>query len=257
MRAVDHLLRATADAESRHFWFHGFRGFVAPLLREAIRGRTAPMILDCGCGTGANLEMLGRFGRAYGFDLSETGLQFAREAGRTTVARGTVTAAPFPTGTFDLVTSFDVLYALDEPDEHAAAGELFRLLKPGGYAVVNVAAMPILRGDHSILAHERRRYTRRSLRQLLEQAGFTVNRLTYTNASLFPLVAAVRTYHQWRGLAGEDDADQEIAVPAAPINSVLRGLLKIESLWLRVIDNPFGSSLLCLARKPAGAGDPR
>jgi SAM-dependent methyltransferase len=257
MRAVDHLLRATADAESRHFWFHGFRGFVAPLLRDAVRGRTAPIILDCGCGTGANLEMLGRFGRAYGFDLSETGLQFAREAGRKTVARGTVTSAPFPTATFDLVTSFDVLYSLEDADEHAAAGELFRLLKPGGYAIVNVAAMPMLRGDHSILGHERRRYTRRSLRHLLEQAGFTVTRLTYTNASLFPLVAAVRTYHQWRGLAGEDDAHQEITVPAAPINSVLSGLLKIESLWLRVIDNPFGSSLLCLARKPVGAGDPR
>ena len=74
MRAVDHLLRATAGAESRHFWFNGFRGFVAPLVRDAVRGRNAPIILDCGCGTGANLDMLGRFGRAYGFDLSETGL---------------------------------------------------------------------------------------------------------------------------------------------------------------------------------------
>jgi hypothetical protein len=131
---------------------------------------------------------------------------------------------------------------------------LFRLLKPGGYALVNVAAMPMLRGDHSVLARERRRYTRASLRRLLEPAGFTITRLTYTNASLFPLVAAVRAYHQWRGLAGEDDAHQEITVPAAPINSILRGVLRIESLWLRVIDNPFGSSLLCLARKPAEAG---
>ena len=146
MRAVDHLLRATADAESRHFWFRGFRAFVTPLLREAVRGRTAPRILDCGCGTGNNLELLARFGRPYGFDLSETGLQFAREAGRTTVARATVAAAPFPTGAFDLVTSFDVLYSLEEPDEAAAASELFRLLKPGGYALVNVAAMPMLKG---------------------------------------------------------------------------------------------------------------
>ena len=144
MRAVDHLLRATADAEARHFWFRGFRAFVTPLVRDALRGRTAPRILDCGCGTGANLDLLGRFGRAYGFDLSEIGLRIAREAGRTAVARATVTAAPFPSGAFDLVTSFDVLYSLDEPDEHAAVAEMFRLLKPGGYAIVNVAAMPML-----------------------------------------------------------------------------------------------------------------
>ena len=114
-RAVEHLLRATARAEARHFWFRGFRRFVTPLVRSALRGRTAPRILDCGCGTGANLELLGGFGRAYGFDLSEIGPRIAREAGRTAIARATVTAAPFPSGAFDLVTSFDVLYSLEEP----------------------------------------------------------------------------------------------------------------------------------------------
>ena len=40
----------------------------------------------------------------------------------------------FRAATFDLVTSFDVLYSLEEPDERAAVAELFRLLKPGGFA---------------------------------------------------------------------------------------------------------------------------
>jgi SAM-dependent methyltransferase len=247
---VEHLLRATARAEARHFWFRGFRRFVTPLVRSALRGRTAPRILDCGCGTGANVALLGQFGRACGFDLSEVGVRIAREAGRTAVARATVTAAPFPSRAFDLVTSFDVLYSLEEPDEVAAVGELFRLLKPGGYAVINVAAMPMLTGDHSVLSHERRRYTRPSLRRLLEGAGFTIERLTYTNATLFLPLAMVRAVHQWRGLATEADAQQEIAVPSPAVNEILSALLAVESLWLRAVDNPFGSSLLCLARKP-------
>src|SRR5712671_6102900 len=119
MRRVEHLLRATAKAEARHFWFRGFRAFVTPLLRQAAAERAGPLILDCGCGTGANLDLLGRFGRAYGFDLSEVGLRLARDAGRTSIARATVTAAPFPSGRFDLATSFDVLYSLDEHDEPA------------------------------------------------------------------------------------------------------------------------------------------
>jgi len=250
---VEHLLRATASAEARHFWFRGFRRFVTPLIRTALRGRTAPLMLDCGCGTGANLALLGQFGRAYGFDLSEIGPRLAREAGRTSIARASVTAAPFPTGVFDVVTSFDVLYTLEEPDEQAAAGELFRVLKPGGFAIVNVAAMPMLVGDHSVLGHEVRRYTRSSLRLLLERAGFTIVRLTYTNASLFVPVAVVRAFHRWRGLATEAEALQEITVPAAPINSALSALLGLESLWVQAFDNPFGSSLLCLARKPDGA----
>ena len=252
MRAVEHLLRATASAEARHFWFRGFRRFVTPLIRSAVGGRTAPLMLDCGCGTGANLELLGRFGRAYGFDLSELGLRLAREAGRASIARATVTAAPFPSGRFDLVTSFDVLYALDEQDERAAVRELFRVLKPGGFALVNVAAMPMLTGDHSVLSRERRRYTRPSLRLLLERAGFTIVRLTYTNAILFVPLAIVRAFHRWRGLSTEAFARQEITVPAAPVNSALSALLGLESVWLRAVDSPFGSSLLCLARKPDG-----
>src|SRR5712692_4741195 len=149
MRAVDHLLRATARAEARHFWFRGFRWFVTPLIRRALDSRPDALILDCGCGTGANVELLGRFGAAYGFDLSEVGLYIGRELGRKRLARARVTAAPFPNETFDLVTSFDVLYSLDEHDERAAVAEMYRLARPGGYALVNVAALDILRGDHS------------------------------------------------------------------------------------------------------------
>lgn len=248
---MDHLLRATARAEARHFWFRGFRWFVTPLIRRALDGRPDALILDCGCGTGANLKLLARFGAAYGFDLSEVGLYIGRELGRKRLARASVTAAPFPSGTFDLVTSFDVLYSLDAGDERAAVAEMYRLARPGGWAIFNVAALEILRGDHSVLSREVRRYNRAALGSLVTNAGFTVVRLTYTNTTLFPPLAAIRAAHRRRGLASEADAQQEISVPPAPINALLSGVLFLESIWLRHFDSPVGSSLLCLARKPA------
>lgn len=247
---VDQLLRATAAAEGRHSWFRGLRTFVTPLIRQATAGLPAPRILDCGCGTGANLGLLGTFGRAYGFDLSSVGLRFARESGRTRVARASVAAAPFPSTCFDLVTSFDVMYALDESDVRLAVSEIYRLLKPKGYAIVNVAALDMLTGDHSVLGRERRRYTRASLRRVLEEAGFTIERLTYTNATLFPALAFIRLWQRRRGLSAERDAMREIAVPPATLNTALGWLLWLEGVWLRWFDEPFGSSLLCLARKP-------
>ena len=250
MRRVERLLRATAKAESRHFWFRGFRAFVTPLLRSATAGRPDPLLLDCGCGTGANVELLGRFGRAFGFDLTEIGLRIGREAGRTRLARASVTAAPFPTGTFDLVASFDVLYALDDRDEREAIAEMYRLLKPGGFAIVNVAAMTALRGDHSVLSHEIRRYNREDLRRRLEAAGFSVVRLTYTNATLFAPMAVARLMQRRRGLRIESEAQHEISVPPEPLNAMMTGALLLESVWLRRFNAPFGSSLLCLARKP-------
>ena len=244
---MEQLLRATAKAEARHFWFSGFRAFMAPMVQAAVRDRQHPRILDCGCGTGANVEWLGRFGRSFGFDRSSVGLRLGREAGRARLVRATVTAAPFPAASFDLVTSFDVLYSLEEADERAAMAEMFRLTRPGGFALINVAAMDVLRGDHSVLSREVRRYSRSDLRRLVGEAGFTVVRLTYTNIALFLPLAGLRMVQRWRGLKPEP---REISVPAAPINALLTALLLLESRWIRHFDGPFGSSLVCLARRP-------
>jgi SAM-dependent methyltransferase len=250
MSRVEQLLRATAEAETRHFWFRGLRRFAAPLLRQATHGLSDVLILDCGCGTGGNLEFLRQFGRAYGFDLTMAGLRIGRETHGARVVRATVAAAPFRTETFSLVTSFDVLYSLDEKAERAAVAEMYRLTRPGGFVLINVAAMNLLRGDHSVLSHEVRRYSRASLRALVTAAGFQVERLTYTNAILFLPMAVARAAQRRRGLKPESDAQGEITVPSAPVNTLLTGALRIESWWLRLFDNPFGSSLLCLARKP-------
>lgn len=250
MRRVEHLLRATARAEMRHFWFRGFRAFVTPLLQYAAAGRPDSRLLDCGCGTGANVELLDAFGRAYGFDLTEIGLRIGREAGRTRLVRASVMAAPFPTASFNIVTSFDVLYSLEDGDERAAIAEMYRLLKPGGFAIVNVAAMNVLRGDHSVLSREIRRYSRDDLRARIERAGFVIERLTYTNATLFMPLAIARLIQRRRGLRSESEAGSEISVPPEPLNAIMTAVMRLEGLWLRWFDAPFGSSLLCLARKP-------
>ena len=246
---MDRLLDATARAERDHFWFRGFRRFVTPLLERAAGGRRDLRILDCGCGTGNNLRMLRQYGRATGIDITFSGLAYARQQGERMVARASAVTLPFSDAAFDIVTSFDVIYAFDDDMAAAALKEMHRVLVPGGYLVLNVAALPMLRGNHSVLGGEVQRYTRRGLRGHLERAGFVVRRLTYTNASILPIVAGVR-FVQCLGSGGHHESDVEMTVPRAPINLALAGLLAVEAAALRVTDMPLGSSLLTLSQRP-------
>jgi len=109
----------------------------------------------------------------------------------------------------------------------------------------------VLRGSHSVLAEEVRRYTPGQVRQLLVGAGLTVERLSFTYASLFPLLLAVRVGHRYIGRNGEAELGEwEIEVPSPPVNTLLSAAVGAEALALRAVNMPFGSSLMCLARKP-------
>ena len=246
---MDRLLEATYQAEQRHFWFRGFARFVQPLVAQAVAGVSSPRILDCGCGTGHNMRMLSAWGEVSGFDLATGGFGFARGYGQHRLARASVTDIPFRSEHFDLVTAFDILACLHQPEEERALSEIRRVLRPGGAFVLNTAALPLLRGQHAVFGREVRRATRPRLRVALRAAGFDILRITYTNFSLFPLVAPVRIGQRLIGLSTPEETGADIAVPSAPVNAVLTALVSAEAAALRVMNMPIGSSLLALARK--------
>jgi SAM-dependent methyltransferase len=249
------MLEQTYRAEERHFWFRGFRRFVAPFLDQAIAGLIRPRLLDCGAGTGSNLKLLQPYGLSFGVELTWRGLEFARSRGLSRLAQATVAALPIASSSIDVVTSFDVLYCLEDRVEESAISEMFRVLRPGGVLVVNVAALDMLKGDHSVLVSEIRRYTRPRLRAKLERAGFRIQRMTYTNAALFPVTAGVRLLQRWRGLKQDGGPQGDFYVPPAPVNALFSGALAAEAKLIAAgLDMPVGSSLLCLARKPLEIG---
>ena len=246
---VDRLLELTYLAEQSHFWFRGFRQYMQPALARATAGVARARILDCGCGTGSNLDMLRPYGDATGFDLTRIGPEFARSHGHR-VAQASISHIPFKSGAFDLVTSFDVFQTLPDDVERMGIAEMLRVVKSGGWLLLHVAALKILHGKHSVLSEETRRYTAASLRTLVEGAGFKIERLTYDHFSLLPMMLPVRMWHRLTAKDGIVAAGEgEITVPVAPVNAALTALVSLEALALRGINMPIGSSLMCLARK--------
>ncbi|MEO6222902.1 MAG: class I SAM-dependent methyltransferase [Vicinamibacterales bacterium] len=241
------MLEATARAEDRHFWFRGLRRSAKIMLDAALNGRRLHRIVDCGSGTGRNLDWLRDYGAAVGVERSPSGLAVALAHGRP-VVQGSVDALPIASASADLATSFDVLYCLPDAVEPVALAEMMRVLRPGGVALFNVAALDVLHGSHSTLTMELRRYTRARLRTRLEAAGFVVERMTFTNCSTFPMTLAVRVFDRWSGrVAKASDADLQL--PAAPINAVLDLALSAEAQLMRYVNLPIGTSLMCVARK--------
>ena len=87
------------------------------------------------------------------------------------MAQASAAAIPYPSAAFDIVTSFDVLYCLPDEVEREAVGRCGACSSPAAPRSSTWRRWTILRGNHSVLSAELRRYSRASLRELLERAG--------------------------------------------------------------------------------------
>jgi cyclopropane fatty-acyl-phospholipid synthase-like methyltransferase len=107
-----------------------------------IKDRGDLKILDMGCGAGRHTIFLAREGfQAFGTDISEQGLQVARDRFKEEGLEGTLKNSnmqkqPFPDSFFDGVISFGVLYYNDKKGFENAVLEIYRILKKDGKALV-------------------------------------------------------------------------------------------------------------------------
>jgi SAM-dependent methyltransferase len=237
-----------AAVEDRHWWYGGMRAIAAALLDEVYRGRQNLRILDAGCGAGGNARFLRRYGAVVGIDLAAEAIELGNQRLPGLLARGSVLDIPCADASFDLVTSFDVLYHRAVPDEGQALREIARVLRPGGRLLIRLPAYEFLRSKHDRAVHTRRRYTASQARALLLAGGFAIERCSYVNSLLFPLPLAQRLIE--RALPALERGNSDLAMPSPLINGALRWPLAAEAAWLaRGRSFPFGLSIVCRARR--------
>lgn len=236
--------RVMAELEGVQWWYAGMRriarALLTPLLPAPAAGRR---ILDAGCGTGWNLQELSVFGDTYGVDLSPLAVITTRRRGGR-VTQGNLLGLPYASSSFDVVTSFDVLYHAWVVDDAQAVRELARVLKPGGLMLVKVPALRVLWGAHDEAVHSRHRYTRTELEQLLEGAGLQLVRSTYANSLLFPVLLTRRFLDRALNRHGSD-----VSLLPPLLEKLFGGLLSIEASLLGAMNLPIGASVFAVARK--------
>jgi 2-polyprenyl-3-methyl-5-hydroxy-6-metoxy-1,4-benzoquinol methylase len=230
-----------AELDGRHWWYVARREVLASLIRRRIAPPAGAHILEIGCGTGHNLEMLGRFGAVDAVEIDAAARAIAgRRLGHS------VKDAPLPDlpgverGRYDMIALLDVLEHV-EGDREALASIATRL-KPGGRMLITVPAHPWMWSAHDEVNHHRRRYTKKALRAVLGAAGLKIEMLSYFNSLLFPVAAGARLAGRLTGRQGSDDA-----LPPAPLNSLFKAVFGLERYAIGRLPFPPGVSIAAIA----------
>lgn len=233
-------LERLATIERDHFWFDARRRVVAHACRGLAVGPDA-VVLDLGCGTGQMLRDLELSDRSFGIEP----LALTHPSPALPMMSGAIERLPVRSHAVDLVLALDVL---EHVDDREALIEIGRILQPGGALVLTVPAHPSLWSFRDDDAGHLRRYTRRTLRASLDEAGFAIDRCSAFHGTILPLIAASRVTARW-SQRRRDAEDQ----PPAVLNHMLRRITGVEAaLAERGVRPPIGSSLIAIARNTRG-----
>lgn len=238
--------------EDNHWWFRWRFSLITELV-AGLKRNNAFRILDAGCGTGQMTKRLEEFGQAVGLDSAPEAIAYARERGVRQLVRGSITAPPFADGSFDCVVALDVIEHVD--DDIGILASLYRVLKPGGHLIVTVPAFQALWSEHDEINHHKRRYRAPHLRDLMSNAGFTVERVTYCNTAFYlPVLLTRKAKNAVRAISRRSVDDRTLRSDLGDypefVNAALAKIMTTETKVLRHRDLPFGVSILAVATRP-------
>jgi SAM-dependent methyltransferase len=226
-------IEKSAALEGRHWWYAERRALVNRLVRQLEPGKA----LDVGCGSGGNADVLRSLGwDVAALDYSVASVTLTARRGLN-VVRGDATQLPFGSSSVDLYLSTDMWEHVE--DHVAVAREAFRVLRPGGRALVAVPCSMSLWSGHDVALGHHRRYEKGELRDLMEGVGFDVRDIMSWNVLLRPVAKLSRR-------TNESESEMEEVHPL--VNAALRATVAAER-FLPVQDLP-GISIVARAVKP-------
>lgn len=231
------------ELEARHWWFVARRRIIASLIERFLDDKPGARLLEAGCGSGGNLEMLGRFGRLDAFEFDADARLHAAEKSALEVRFGALPdAVPFEDSRYDLIGLFDVLEHIEA--DTASLTALAGRLTDTGKILVTVPAFPFLWSRHDERHHHFRRYTRASLAEVAQQAGLRVRYASYFNFFLFPAAVASRGLKKLTGSETPDDT-----MPRTWVNAILTRVFATERHLVGRVRLPVGLSLAAVLEK--------
>jgi SAM-dependent methyltransferase len=152
------------------------------------------VLLEAGCSSGYLLrELLQDWPESLviGSDFIEGPLlRLAAGLPQLPLLRFDLVHCPLPDASVDAVVLLNVLEHIE--NDLAALTQVFRILKPGGVAVIEVPAGPELYDAYDKHLQHFRRYRLRDLCELIQRTGFTVVERSHLGCFVYPAFAFVK-----------------------------------------------------------------
>ncbi len=227
--------------ERSHFWHISKRRTCLEFIKRYLN-KDNPKILDFGCGTGENVLAFSRIGQSFGIDSSKQAIDFCRKKGLKNVYQITDENIPLKEK-FDLVSMLDVL---EHIDDKKALINVSKVLSEEGRILIAVPAFSWLWSRWDEVLHHKRRYTKASLTRLLEKNGFRVEKSSYMFSFLIVPALVVRAVKSMLP-SGEYSSDFKLSSPL--VNQIMLKVSDIERWFILNTGVPFGSSIICIAKK--------
>src|SRR5271166_6146418 len=231
--------------ENASWWSITRRKLLRDAVVQAVRSKREARILDFGCT--AELEFSDSpYTRVLNTHSTLPVLAFRQIEGTKDLVCTRAEELALASNSFDAVVAGDILQSL--PDDLIALRELRRVLKDGGSLCLTVPAYPSLWGEDDEARGHQRRYTASELRRKLNNCGFEISRVSYLVAVGFLPSILERV--------GKNIFKKSIVRHGASempswVNAGMVMLLYCERQLIRYINLPFGTRLVCWARKPA------
>lgn len=231
--------------EDTHWWYVARRRILNKVLKGICKDRIGSTILEAGCGSGGNLEMLSSFGTVHAMEMDDESREIANRRKICQVKKGSLPDEIPYEGGFDLICLLDVLEHIE--DDLATLKTLSSQLTPGGHLLVTVPAYQFLWSQHDVINHHKRRYTKSALRKLVSESGLRSVYTTYFNFFLFAMILTTRMFHKlFRRKTASD-----LKLPSRAINHALTRIFGSERYLVPWIALPVGVSILLVAQKVA------
>ncbi len=229
--------------EKDHWWYVARRKIIEKIISRLNLSKDCN-ILEIGCGTGGNLELLSRYGNIHAMEMDSDGIALANKHHITKVEYGKLPEyIPFKNKLFDFIIMLDVLEHIEE--DKLSIKAVHERLKSNGIFVLTVPAFQFLWSFHDIIARHKKRYTQKDLCALLNKNGFSIIWSTYYNSILFPVIFFIRLWHRIIKKTGHSDN----TMPSNLLNSILIKIFSSERFFFPLFSLPFGVSVLVVAQK--------